>query len=304
LNDTPDKVKALRSGGVDYITKPFQFEEVRARIDTQLNLYQLRQALERHNEQLEAAVAARTRELAESNARLTILDKSKSEFLGLISHEFRTPLNGLMGVGDLILADMPPTPQNLRLQELFQGSSHRILCLLEDALLLTQIDIGKDGFEPAPVAIEQVMRRAFDSTRSLAESSGVLICCAGAGSNIVLGNEDLLTRALHSLLSMAIKFSAPGERARVAIEPVEGSLRITIEGRGKVLPADAIPKFFEVFSIGEASTPAGPLGLEPSLARRILALFGGTVSVGRLDPAGIRFSMSFPQYSPGEMRAA
>ncbi len=114
LNETQDKVKAFRSGAVDYISKPFQFEEVHARVETHLKLHDLQRALKLQNERLEEAVAARTRELAEANKRLTILDRSKNEFLNLISHEFRTPLNGLLGVGELILEGMPPTEENKR----------------------------------------------------------------------------------------------------------------------------------------------------------------------------------------------
>ena len=107
LNETEDKVKALRCGGVDYISKPFQFEEVKARVETHLKLYGFQRALKFQNERLEQAVAARTKELAQANQRLEILDRSKNEFLTLISHEFRTPLNGLLGVGELVLDEAP-----------------------------------------------------------------------------------------------------------------------------------------------------------------------------------------------------
>jgi two-component system sensor histidine kinase/response regulator len=111
LNETQDKVKAFRSGAVDYISKPFQFEEVQARVETHLKLHELQRALKLQNERLEEAVAVRTRELAKANERLTLLDRSKSEFLNLISHEFRTPLNGLLGVGEIILEEMANTEE-------------------------------------------------------------------------------------------------------------------------------------------------------------------------------------------------
>src|SRR5450432_1491834 len=112
LNAVEDKVKGFSSGGVDYISKPFQFEEVHARVETHLKLHNLQRALKMHNERLEETVAARTLELARANERLTILDRSKSDFLNLISHEFRTPLHGLLAVGELILEEVPSTPQN------------------------------------------------------------------------------------------------------------------------------------------------------------------------------------------------
>src|ERR1700728_4657508 len=65
LNETEDKVKGFRSGAVDYISKPFQFEEVHARVETHLKLHRLQRALKLQNDRLEEAVAVRTRELAE-----------------------------------------------------------------------------------------------------------------------------------------------------------------------------------------------------------------------------------------------
>ena len=127
---------------MDYISKPFQFEEVHARVETHLKLHDLQRALKLQNEHLEETVAARTRELAEANERLTILDRSKNEFLNLISHEFRTPLNGLLGVGELILEEMSSTVEHNELQEMFEQSRRRILSILDDALLLTQIDVN------------------------------------------------------------------------------------------------------------------------------------------------------------------
>src|SRR5580692_3149813 len=120
LNETQDKVKAFRSGGVDYISKPFQIEEVHARVETHLKLHDLQRALKLQNERLEEAVAARTRELAKANERLTVLDRSKNEFLNLISHEFRTPLNGLLGASEIILEGMPSTEENDELRYVFE----------------------------------------------------------------------------------------------------------------------------------------------------------------------------------------
>ena len=117
---------------MDYIPKPFQFEEVHARVETHLRLHELQRALKLQNERLEEAVSARTLDLAKANERLTLLDRSKSDFLSLISHEFRTPLNGLLGVSEVILEEVSPTDENNELREIFEHSRRRILSILDD----------------------------------------------------------------------------------------------------------------------------------------------------------------------------
>src|SRR5579871_4052170 len=198
LRETDDKVKAFRAGGVDYISKPFQIEEVHARVETHLDLHELQRALKLHNERLEQTVAARTRELQEANRRLTILDRSKDDFLNLISHELRTPLNGLLGVSDLILSDMPRTPENAELQGLFERSRRRILTLLDNALTLAQLQVNERDFHPAPVSLQAAVTRAIEKTSEFAASRRVTIIPFRAALSVVWASEDLLATSIEA----------------------------------------------------------------------------------------------------------
>ncbi len=296
LNAIEDKIKGFRLGGVDYISKPFQFEEVHARVETHCKLHEAQRALQHHNERLEEAVAARTRELAEANQRLTILDRSKNEFLNLISHEFRTPLNGLLGVGELILDGMSATEENVELRDMFEQSRRRILSILDDALLLTQIDVNGEQFRSAPVSLHAVLSRAIEYTTELATHCQVILTPPSASPDFVVGDEELLVRALRALLETAVKFSNEGEIVRLSHEIVPDSLRVIIESHGRTIPNSAMPKFFDLFSIAEASTPGRDLGLGPAVGYRILSLFGASVSVANRDPSGIRFTISLRRY--------
>ena len=298
LNETQDKVKAFRSGAVDYISKPFQFEEVHARVETHLKLHELRRALKLQNEQLEETVAARTRELAQANERLKTLDRSKNEFLSLISHEFRTPLHGLLGVGEIILDGMDSTAENDELREMFKESRERIIATLDDALLLTEIDVSSDRFQSTPVSLSVMLNRAIERTAELAESRHVILRTPPDDVGFVRGDERLLVRALHALLETAVKFSAEGETVQLACEMVSDSLRVTIDSRGKTIPKAVITKFFDLFSIGDTSTPGGGMGLGPPIAYRILSLFGASVSVANRDPSGIQLAISLPHAAP------
>ena len=298
LNEAEDKVQAFRSGGVDYISKPFQFEEVHARVETHVNLHNLQRGLKRQNERLEESVAARTRELAEANRRLTLLDRSKNEFLSLISHEFRTPLNGLLGVGELILDEMSPSEENQELRNLFERSRQRILSILEDALLLTQIDTSGERFKSAQVSLCTALNRGIEKTAEFAQFRSVALPPPTTGPDLVLGHEDLLARAFHALLETAVKFSEKGEAVRLSSDVSGDSRRIIIESQGRAIPVPALAKFFDVFSIAEPITPGGDLGLGPPMAQRILALFGAAVSVSNRNPSGIRLTVTIRRFVP------
>jgi CheY-like chemotaxis protein len=293
LDETEDKVKAFRSGGVDYISKPFQFEEVYARVETHLRLHELQRALKMQNRHLEETVASRTRELAEAHFRLTKLDQAKDDFLQIISHEFRTPLNGLFGVAEILFDELSPTAENVELRQLFERARQRILSLLDDALVLTQIDVEAMRFRSAPVSLTSALNRAIEKASEFAESRCVRIYPPSVDLGLIPGDEDLLVGALHALLETAVKFSEPGEAIRMAHEVVSDSLTLTIESYGKTIPSSLIAKFFDIFAISEAITPGGDLGLGPPMAFRLLSLFGATVTVANRNPPGIQLTVAF-----------
>ena len=94
---------------MDFVTNPFQVDEVQARVETHLKLHRLQRELQlhaNHLEELAASPASRTRELEGTQVRLKLLDRAKSDFLKLIHHELRSPLNGLLGIGELVLGEL------------------------------------------------------------------------------------------------------------------------------------------------------------------------------------------------------
>ena len=75
-----------------------------------------------------------------------MLDRAKSDFLRLIHHELRSPLNGLLGVGELALDELGASEEGAELREMFELSRQRMLTILDDALLLTEIEVASDNF--------------------------------------------------------------------------------------------------------------------------------------------------------------
>ena len=105
-------------------------------------------------------------------------------------------------------------------------------------------------------------------------------------------------KALHTLLDTAVKFSKAGDAVRLVCQVVPEAIHVRIESCGNRIPAAALHKFFDLFSIGEAITPGGDLGLGPPVAFRILSLFGGSVTVENREPSGIRLTAFFRRAQP------
>ncbi len=293
LNDTTDQVKAFNAGGVDYVTKPLRVEEVLARVKTHLDLHRLQQELERQNARLDELVSLKTRQLAEAHQRLAILDEAKSDFLRLISHELRTPLHGLFSVGDLLFDACPPASSTQSLKDLFQQSRDRLLTIVDDALLLTQITTDASAIATNPAPLRQILRTAAGRVAAFASSRKVQLAPIPDTGCVVRVDAALCVRALQALLETAVKFSSPGETVRLAITPANQETGLVIEAAGRDIPAQTLPKIFQLLAISEAIVPGGDLGLAAPLARRILRLFGGEVTVENLVPPGVRFTVQF-----------
>lgn len=292
LDETEAKVRAFQAGAVDYVSKPFQFEEIRVRVDTHLKMHWLRQELERQNERLEAAVAARTRELTEANARLTILDRSKSDFLSLISHELRTPLNGLLGIGEIMFMDLPPNAETEELRAAFTGAGNRFLAILEDALFLTEIDVSGERFRSVPTSLRTVLTKALARCAEAQPSRQIRLQPLDADLGMVMGDERLLERAFGGLLNAAVQLSAPTTVVHVHCEQAPGQCRVVIACRGRILSGGELASFFEIFSARESLTAEWDLGLGPPVASRILSLFGAAVTIESSDSLGTRMMVT------------
>jgi CheY-like chemotaxis protein len=300
--------KLARSLGADrFLKKPAPFQTILTALHEAIAMphtaprpeaWQEVEVLKEYSDGLVAKLEKKNIELAEANARLTILDVAKNEFLTIISHELRTPLNGLFSVGDLILAGMPHTEDNRKLQGMFKRSRQRLLSIIEDVLLLTLIDVNSEQFRSSPVSLTAAIGCAVKGATEFADSRHVKFTGPSTNLGFVVGDEDLLARAMRSLLETAVKFSETRKSVDLTHEVVGDLTRVIIESQGLTISYTAMPKFFDVFSIGETLTPGGDLGLGPAVAHRILSLFGASVSVENIEPAGIRLTISLKGAPP------
>jgi hypothetical protein len=232
-------------------------------------------------------VRERTGQLAEAHRRLAIMDRTKSEFLNLISHELRTPLNGIFGVAELLLLnENEKDPSIKELREMFNISRDTMMKILDDALLLTQIEVAGDSISSQTTQLDFILDSAITAVKQYGNVA-IIPEFQPAGID-VLGDSSLLIKAFSSLFETAIRFSSEGP-VTVACGRGPLSVEVTICAKGRSIPADMLADFFEVFSASRPIKGVGDLGLEPPVAQRIISLFGGSVEVRNEEPAGVSF---------------
>jgi two-component system, sensor histidine kinase and response regulator len=302
IGESFNKVIAFDLGAVDYISKPIDPREVVARVQTHMKVSDLQKQLLQQNNRLEILVQERTEaldhaleELRHVNQRLMILDEAKNDFLRLISHELRTPLVGL-GIMDELLSGQPLDVEDARhYQDIFWASHQKLLNIVDHATLLTQINFDDQPRERRPSLLREVLEQAVGKLKPILASSGVQIRLpADCSTELPLGVE-FLAHAFNALFETAVKFSAPGQTVIVETRVESGRMLVMIDATGWTLEQQHIDLFFEVFSIKEALFPGGDLGLGPAVARKIIGLCDGSVTVSNRDGLGIRLTVSFPQ---------
>ena len=271
LNDALDKVKAFQVGGVDYIPKPFHFEEVRARVETHLRIRALQRRLGEQNEHLERLVAERTRELESAYERVRELGRLKDDFLRMISHEIRTPANGVLGIGALLLGLCPPSGECTLFADLFEQSSLRLRNLIDDATTIADMEnlTRENGAEITfPELLAEVRASLPDLLISREDS-------AALDSVLLRGYQPLLKKALESMILLASAFSRNKHAAHMTAVVEEGGLRVRLDIDALALSGEQVAAFFEIESSVRSASSAESLGLAPVVAHQIIAAFGG-----------------------------
>jgi CheY-like chemotaxis protein/HPt (histidine-containing phosphotransfer) domain-containing protein len=290
--DTLDeKVRAFDTGASDYITKPFDVPELRARVRAILRSKRLQDDLAETNRELEAARIA-----AESATR------AKSDFLAQMSHEIRTPMNGVIGMARLLMESNLP-PQQKELAETILHSGDSLLTIINDILDFSKIESGKMELESHPFELSGCVEDVLDLLAAKAEEKNLELSyeIEDGAPAVVIGDSTRLRQILLNLVSNAIKFTAAGEVAvrlraeREAPAPGEKTaswrLFVSVRDTGIGIPSDKFGMLFQSFSQVDASTTRhyGGTGLGLAICKSLAVLMGGDVDVESLVGVGSTF---------------
>ncbi|MGQ9866130.1 MAG: hybrid sensor histidine kinase/response regulator [Pseudanabaenaceae cyanobacterium] len=253
LDDSLDKVEAFSVGGVDYVTKPFEAVEVLARVENHLRMYQLQKRLAVRNQELQILTSSLQRALSREKE----LNQLKSEFISIVSHEFRTPLTTILTAAELLEHYEWSRAEQLEHFRQIHSEVNHLSSLLEDVLLMGRIESGRLAFEPAPLSLSSFcyrltrnlgMQPRHRDRRIVVIWQGQLLRDEGSLPTAeATMDEKLLRQIFTNLLSNALKYSPPQStiELEVLLQPTEAVFFVRDMGCG--IPLNDLKNLFTPF---------------------------------------------------------
>ncbi len=238
-------------------------------------------------------------ELREARDRALAGERVKSEFLAVMSHEMRTPLNGLLGTMQL-LHDQPLSPRQADLLERMQASGELLLGLVNDVLDLAKFEAGKMKAESEPFSITQLLDGVMHTAGPVAESYGNTLSWqwVGAPRDGVEGDMRRLRHVLLNLVGNAAKFTRQGE-IEVEVECLPGAesmVEFRVSDSGIGIAEEDLERVFNDFETLDSSyaRETGGTGLGLGIARRFVKLMGGEIGAESEPGEGSLFWFRVP----------
>lgn len=282
ISDVRVKVEGFQAGGIDYITKPFQREELLVRVHTHLELRRQQQEIQRlqHQEIL----------------RLQEMNKLKDDLLQMVSHDLKSPLSAIKGGIVVLEMTLGSTIQsNQRASnslELIRRSTNRMLQLVLNVLDMARLE-GQLVARYEAVNLIPFLRQHIEDIKYAAQAKRITVQFSPPPGDCQIAlAPHLFTQVIDNLLANAIKFTPAGGSVELAAQVSETDVAITVSDTGTGIPEEAIPHLFDkYFRVGNDYAGTG-LGL--SIVKSIVDLHEGTVSVESQLGHGSRFTVSIP----------
>jgi signal transduction histidine kinase len=227
------------------------------------------------------------------------MERMKSEFTAVVSHELRAPRTTIRGSLGLILGTMSPAlpPKARDLLEIAQSNCERLVLLVNDILDAEKFAAGQMRFEMLPVALAPVVLQAVEANEGYARRLNVHIELEPVSAEwIVKVDAGRLIQVLTNLLSNAAKYSPPGGTVRVWVERRGDVLRVSVRDEGPGIPEEFRPRIFEKFSQADASAARakGGTGLGLHIAQRFIEHMHGRIGFDSEVRAGSTFWVELP----------
>ncbi|BAZ27913.1 multi-sensor hybrid histidine kinase [Cylindrospermum sp. NIES-4074] len=243
-------------------------------------------------EQQARSAAEASREEAQAANRI------KDEFLAVLSHELRSPLNPILGWSRLLqTSSLNEVKTKIALATIERNAKLQAE-LIEDLLDVSRILRGKLSLTSSPINLASTIKAAIETVRLATEAKSIQIeTILDPEVGPVCGDSTRLQQVMWNLLSNTVKFTPPGGRVEVRLEQVDNQAKITISDTGIGISPEFLPHVFDYFRQADSTTTRkfGGLGLGLAIVRHLVDLHGGTIEAdSQGEGMGATFTVKLP----------
>ena len=306
-------IRGYELGAFDFLMKPIRPEVLRAKASVFVQLQERTIELKAKADELrEAQTRAHEREMLAQRrrfeaevmerqmAQLAETDRRKDEFLAILAHELRNPLQPLQTAVEVLEHD-PDKPVPARIRGIVQRQVHHITRMVDDLLDVARFTAGKLELRRELVKIGDIVEESVTSCRGAIDarkhSIEVIGEITGADKTAVVNGDAVrLVQVISNLLNNAAKYTDPAGKLVVRWGIANGNAYVKVTDNGKGIPREVLPRVFDMFVQERVrSSGAGGLGLGLGLVKRLVELHGGTVQASSEGhDKGSTFSLEIP----------
>ncbi len=260
----------------------------------------LNHELESMNLELENRVAQRTAELEQANEELRELDHMKSQFVSQASHDLRTPLAAIKGSLDNLMLGIAGglTEKQEKIMSRAVKSVNRLTDLVNDVLDLSRIESGRMVLEKTNVPIKTLVENILNEDKPAAEQKGIQLTANLETDATIQADAGKLERVVGELISNAIKYTPKNGTVEVYLSQTDDQITLSVKDSGIGMTKEECEKIWERFYRTNASkTFAKGSGLGLSIAKELVEMHGGTITVESVPGKGTTFTIKFAPFS-------
>ena len=268
-----ERIQAYQSGADDYITKPFNEDELLAKIRVYLRLKSVEE-----------------------------VDQFKTDVLTLLSHEARTPLNSLIAPAEMLMSEEEVDAEEQKLLiEMLHSSAKRLHRFFENVMLLSSLKSGKWQFNMEPVDLCEVVHEAVCEVATKAAEHNIIVEERFDADPVVCLDRQQIKRAITAILDNAVRFSPSGSRVGVCLVGDNESVCVSVTDRGQGIDPEYLPYIFEELSDPDIDHHSRGQGLSLAIARQIVQQHDGAISAENKKGSGATFMVRLPLTVPSEL---
>ena len=225
-------------------------------------------------------------------------DQIRDRFLGVLSHELRTPVTSIYGGTQLLLgrgARLDPETRNELLVSV-AAEAERLQRMIENLVAMARIERGGDFGGVRPVLLDRIIKQLVEREKALWPEVTINLVSNGP-VQMVAADEEYLAQIMRNLLSNAAKYSGPGSTVEVSLEDGEGEVLVYVRDNGPGIAEEDAERLFGLYyRAAPAATMAPGAGIGLFVCRELVATMGGRIWAKPMPGKGAEFGFSIPAY--------